>query len=268
MNKRFLIIFSIICLYVLPAVAQDTTYYDASWKLTIAPKALYFRAKTKTDAGWKVNDCYISGKIQMSGTYIDDSCKIQQGDFSFYNEKGHLYHISHYEHGKLEGVDKLYYDDDQIRTEGKFKDGKQEGEWVGYYPSGKPSAHVDFKDGNQISGKFFDENGKRNKSVTEFSRNALFPGGLPSLQRFLIRNLHYPDTATKANIQGTVVVGFLVTKEGNIEDIKVSSSVDPALDEEALRVIRLMPEWDPLIVGGILCDATRKQPIVFRLQSD
>jgi len=86
------------------------------------------------------------------------------------------------------------------------------------------------------------------------------------LQRFLIRNLKYPEGAANQTIQGTVYVGFNVSKEGQIQDIKVLRSVEPSLDKEALRVIGLMPEWEPLIIGGILCDSHHTQPINFILQ--
>src|ERR1700681_4084082 len=252
MNKKPLFILSIFCISVLPSLAQDTTYYDANWKVSVAANASYFRLKVKNSSGWKVKDCYLSGKPQMEGFYSDDSCEIQNGAFSFYNEMGQLYHECHYKDGQLEGSDLLYYDDRRIRTKGDYKQGKQVGEWVGYYPSGKRSADVHFENGDQISGDFFNEDGTRNDLVTEFSRANSFPGGSPSLQRFLIRNLKYPDTAVKRSIQGTVIIGFNVTKDGKIQDVKVTKSVEASLDKEALRVIGLMPDWEPLIVGGIL----------------
>jgi len=264
--KKNLIALILFCSYILPALAQDTTYYDANWKVSTAVNASYFRLKLKKATGWQVKDCYISGKPQMEGAYSDDSCTINQGAFSYYDEKGHLYHVCHYEQGQLEGDEILYYDNKQIRTEGKNKDGKCDGEWVGYFPSGKISARASFYDGEQVSGNFFNEDGTKNESVSEFSRANSYPGGLRALQRFLIHNLHYPDRAVSRSIHGTVLIGFNISKSGKIENIKVLSPVEESLDEEALRVIGLIPEWEPLIIGGILCDSYQKQPIIFSLE--
>jgi len=266
MNKKNLITLILFCNYILPALAQDTTYYDANWKVSVVSNASYFRLKLKKGAGWQVKDCYISGKPQMEGAYSDDSCTINQGAFSYYDENGHLYHVCHYEQGQLEGDEILYYDNDQIRTEGKYKDGKREGEWVGYFPSGKLSAHASFKDGDQISGNFFNEDGTRNESVNEFSRANSYLRGSRAFQRFLIHNLHYPDAAVNRSVEGTVLIGFDISKAGKIENIKLLRSVETSLDKEALRVIGLIPEWEPLIIGGILCDSYQRQPIIFSLE--
>jgi TonB family protein len=266
MYKKYFAVSIFSFLYILPAIAQDTTYYDAGWKVTTATNASYFRLKFKKAPGWQVRDCYLSGKVQMEGSYSDDSCKINQGEFSYYNEKSLRYHVCHYDQGKRDGIDQLYYENGQLRTEGKYKKGKEDGEWVGYYPSGKLSARAHFKEGDQRDGKFYNEDGSVNEAVTEFNKDNSFPGGSPGLQRFLIRNLKYPDSAVNRSIQGTVYVGFNVSKEGKIQNIHVTKSVEISLDQEALRVVGLMPDWDPLIIGGIYCDSYQVQPIMFALQ--
>jgi len=211
---KYFIAVSILSIYILPTLAQDTTYYDANWKVTISSNASYFRLKNKTASGWQVKDCYLSGNPQMEGSYLDESCTISQGEFKYYDEKGHLYHSCHYENGKLEGAELFYYDNGQIRTEGAYLNGMQNGEWKGYYPSGNLSAMANFEDGEQSSASFLNEDGTRNKLVSVFSRTNSYPGGLPALQRFLNRNLHYPDTAVKRSIEGTVIIGFNINREG------------------------------------------------------
>jgi periplasmic protein TonB len=265
---KFLIALSIPSISILPTLAQDTAYYDANWKVTIFTNASYFRLKNKTALGWQVKDCYLSGIPQMEGSYMDESCTISQSDFKYYDRKGNLYHSCHYENGKLEGAELLYYDNGHIRTEGAYLNGMQDGEWKGYYPSGNLSARANFKDGEQFSASFLNEDGTRNKLVSVFSRTNSYPGGLPALQRFLNRNLHYPDTAVKRSIEGTVIIGFNINREGKMEDLKILQSVEASLDSEAIRVIRLMPHWEPLIIGGIACDSYQKQPILFKLQSE
>ena len=266
MNTKSFILLAIICVSFLPALAQDTTYYNKNWGVTAADKAAYFRLKSKEGKGWKVKDCYLSGKPQMEGAYSDDSCKIKMGAFSYYNEKGQLTHACNYKDGDQDGPDMVYYDNGQLRTKGNYKQGVEVGEWLGYYPSGKPSAISRFKKGEQVSGEFFNEDGSANKTITEFYKECSFPGGLPALQRFLIRNLHYPDSAVIREIVGTVKVGFNVSRDGKITEIRITQSVESSLDSEAVRVISIMPDWEPLIIGGIRCDSFEEQPINFVLR--
>ena len=72
-----------------------------------------------------------------------------------------------------------------------------------------------------------------------------FPGGQDSLMNFLMHTIKYPKEAMEKGIQGRVVAKFIVEKDGQVSTPKVVRSVYPALDEEALRVIRCMPKWKP-----------------------
>ncbi|HZZ74697.1 MAG TPA: TonB family protein [Puia sp.] len=266
MNTKKLLLLAIIGISCLPVMAQDTIYYNKNWEVTVADKAKYFRLKWREDKSWKVKDCYLSGKPQMEGAYIDDSCKIQMGTFSYYDEKGQLSHRCNYKDGEPDGPDMLYYDNGQIRTKGNYNKGYEVGEWLGYYPSGKPSAVAYFKKGKQVKGEFFNEDGTSNTTIADFNRECSFPGGLAALQRFLIRNLHYPDSAVIHEIVGTVKVGFNVSRDGKIDAIRIAQSVESSLDSEAIRVISIMPDWSPLIIGGIRCDSYEEQPINFVLR--
>jgi len=72
-----------------------------------------------------------------------------------------------------------------------------------------------------------------------------FPGGLKAMMRFLGENIEYPETAKSVNIQGTVHLGFVVEKDGSVSNITVLRSVGGGCDEEAVRVLKLMPRWTP-----------------------
>ncbi|MCR5498269.1 MAG: TonB family protein [Paludibacteraceae bacterium] len=76
-----------------------------------------------------------------------------------------------------------------------------------------------------------------------------FPGGRDSLIAFLKENLHYPQSAIDDRIEGTVRVRFVVRPDGTISNANVTQSVDPRLDEEALRIVRSMPNWKPSSKG-------------------
>ena len=90
-----------------------------------------------------------------------------------------------------------------------------------------------------------------------------FPGGDDSLQAFLKRNISYPREAKINRIQGRVYIGFLVDKNGKIANPKVLSSASKELDEEAMRVVKIMPEWKPGTKGGTFVDVQYILPIDF-----
>lgn len=92
-----------------------------------------------------------------------------------------------------------------------------------------------------------------------------FPGGMVEFMKWLTSNLKYPSNALKNNIQGDVMVSFIVNKDGSISDIKLKKAVNPYLDSEALRVMRLMPKWKPGRDKGKPCRSMVAIPIVFEI---
>jgi TonB family protein len=92
-----------------------------------------------------------------------------------------------------------------------------------------------------------------------------FPGGMQALMEFLSKNIRYPKEAFEANKQGRVIANFVIEKDGSISEAKVVKSVDPALDEEAVRVINAMPNWMPGRQSGKAVRVKYTVPINFRL---
>lgn len=92
-----------------------------------------------------------------------------------------------------------------------------------------------------------------------------FPGGIVMFMKWLTRNLQYPVPAQQRKIQGKVVVSFIVNKDGSIASPTVVTGVDPLLDREALRVIKMMPRWKPGIQDGKPCRTMFAIPVNFVL---
>ena len=92
-----------------------------------------------------------------------------------------------------------------------------------------------------------------------------FPGGMEAMMEFLRQNMKYPKEAAEKDIQGRVLVVFVVDKTGKVRDAKVVRSVDPLLDAEALRVIQAMPQWIPGKQRGQAVNVKYTIPISFRL---
>ena len=93
-----------------------------------------------------------------------------------------------------------------------------------------------------------------------------FPGGQRGLMAFLSSHVIYPTIAQENGVEGRVVVGFVVEKNGSISKINIEHSVDPSLDKEAMRVVRAMPRWTPGKHNGEYVRVKYTVPIVFRLE--
>lgn len=92
-----------------------------------------------------------------------------------------------------------------------------------------------------------------------------FPGGMVEMMKWITRTLHYPYAAQKQKIEGRVLVTFIINRDGSIANIKVVKSVHPLLDNEAKRVVKLMPHWKPGIEDGKPCRTMFAIPIEFKL---
>ena len=92
-----------------------------------------------------------------------------------------------------------------------------------------------------------------------------FPGGINALLEYLKKNIKYPAICRDNNIQGRVIVSFVVNKDGKIVDPEVVKGVNPSLDKEALRVISTMPNWKPGYQRGKPVRVKYSVPVNFRL---
>ena len=93
-----------------------------------------------------------------------------------------------------------------------------------------------------------------------------FPGGTAAWQRFLNKNLRYPDDALNNEIQGAVMVQFIVDKDGNVSDVEAVSGPDKGgLREEAIRVIKKSGKWTPALQNGRYVKSYKKQPVTFSI---
>ena len=93
-----------------------------------------------------------------------------------------------------------------------------------------------------------------------------FEGGDAALLKYLTDSVKYPELAKKHGVQGRVVIGFIVEKDGSLTDVKVLRHVDIDLDAEALRVVKGMPKWIPGCQDEQLVRVRYNVPVSFRLK--
>ena len=105
-----------------------------------------------------------------------------------------------------------------------------------------------------------------NKAYDVVDEMPQFPGGPYALFEFISKNIQYPKEAEDANLQGRVIVSFVVEKDGSVSNAKVVRPIDPLLDAEALRVVNSMPKWIPGKQNGEAIRIKYTVPVTFRLE--
>lgn len=256
----------------LNVAAQDTTitYFDKDWDETSEDKAKFKRKGFATDEGWGVIDTYLSsGIVQMTGTFKTKKVKKRIGDFMYYYENGEKeyggsysdgkrigewnywyengnkkLHIPNYIKGKSTGVETGWKEEGELDFKCSYVKDKMSGISKWYHPNGEVSSEEVFKNDKLQDYTHFTEEGKE-LANTKYLRKAKYRGGIKALYRYLKEEVEYVQEAIEDDVEGTVIVAFVINEEGSVTDIKVQKSVDQRLDKEALRVIEEMPKWRP-----------------------
>lgn len=94
------------------------------------------------------------------------------------------------------------------------------------------------------------------------SKQAEYPGGMKECYTFIKKNLHYPDTTR--GIEGKVYLQFTIDTLGVISDVRVKRSMGKKFDDEAIRVVQLMPNWIPGVMNGKPVKSRFTMPIMFK----
>ena len=104
------------------------------------------------------------------------------------------------------------------------------------------------------------------KVFTSVEQMPQFPGGEAELMKWITTHIKYPAIAMENNVQGKVVVQFVVTRDGSIGEVKIARGKDPDLDKEAMRVVKTLPKFIPGKMNGQAVNVWYTLPINFKLQ--
>ncbi|MDE5847316.1 MAG: energy transducer TonB, partial [Muribaculaceae bacterium] len=110
------------------------------------------------------------------------------------------------------------------------------------------------------------EKPKEDEVFVAVEQQAEFPGGMAALMKWLSNNIRYPEAAQQNDVQGRVVVKFIVEKDGSVSQAQIVKGVDKDLDKEALRVVNKMPKWQAGKNNGVAVRSYFTLPVQFRLQ--
>lgn len=103
-------------------------------------------------------------------------------------------------------------------------------------------------------------------SMAMVEQKPSFPGGDAEMMKWLSNNINYPPAAAEEGVSGKVTIQFVVEKDGSISNVIVARGKHPALDQEAVRVVKKMPKWTPGRNNGAPVRVTYLLPVTFKLQ--
>jgi protein TonB len=102
---------------------------------------------------------------------------------------------------------------------------------------------------------------------TVVEKQPSYPGGQDAMVKFIMENIKYPEAAKKKGTMGTVFVTFVVNTDGSVYDVKILRGIGSGCDEEAARVVKLMPKWIPGESKGKTVCVQYNLPIKFALDN-
>ncbi len=106
---------------------------------------------------------------------------------------------------------------------------------------------------------------RKEYKATEIHKIPEFKGGNGELIRYLSTSIRYPSAAIRDNVEGRVIVTFVVSESGKISNVSVQKSLSYECDAEAVRVVKSMPKWTPGMIDGKPVAVLWTLPIVFKL---
>ncbi|MBE7172121.1 MAG: energy transducer TonB [Williamsia sp.] len=176
---------------------------------------------------------------------MDAACKVLNGWCAYYGPEGY------------------------VDSAGAYAQGVMTGSWYYYHNNVFPFKRKDYENGQFIKDTLYvipsqDSLSKKTPGLPGEVESS-FKGGGEGWAKYLQENLSYPLQAQKANIQGMVILQFIIDQKGKVQDPEIDRSVEYSLDEEALRIIQKSPAWLPASKDGKVLKSWKLQPVIFML---
>jgi TonB family protein len=210
------------------------------------------------DGKWEVN----FGEIRTEGLYRNGK---REGVWKAYYANGQLRREWSYKEHTIHGEFKAWYANGVLSDSGRYENGQKVGEWLHYFESGQKSCYEFYEVGGEQKRRYWKEDGEFLHPFVVEILDPSFKGGSEALMNYINRSVHYPLEAIENGIQGTVYVQFIVGWDGEILSPKIIRSPDILLSEEALRVVKEMPLWNPGRHHTIPTRVSYTIPIKFQL---
>lgn len=209
--------------------SQDTIYLNNDWeKITENEYYSYYKVIKKD----KQDTNIASEKIYSKSGQI-----IEENNYSVFSKN--------IKHGKY----KLWYLNGKIKRDIDYTDGNINGKLLTYWENGQIKRNDTYINGKFIEGVTKNSEGEEVEHY-DFEIMPVFPGGNDELYKYIKKNIKYPRRARKKGISGKVNIKFEVSSSGKVVNPIIVNGVSKELDDEAIRVVKNMPDWKPGMCDG------------------
>lgn len=216
----------------------------------VLPSAVGVRYRRETEyadsVGGEVRDYYLSGQLQSKAQFDHIRKEVLHGAFESYYVSGQQESYSEYSHGKQEGQLRYYYENGQLKRRETYAAGER------------------------LSGECYGSTGVL-LPFFEYMQMPVYSEGDGSQQSIVVavgRRVVYPRDAQREVREGQVLVSFLVTKLGQVADVRVVKSVWPSLDAAAVAAVRKLRRFKPGRQDGEVVTVSFTVPITFKLTDE
>lgn len=180
--------------------------------------------------------------------------------------QGAIISESEYKNNLLNGTTKQYFPNGKLKAEISYKNGLLHGDVKTYYNTGQIKRHDVFEKGALRQGLCFGMNGSKDR-YSDFYTPPSYIGGERALYKFVFLNTYYPDDVKLEKITGTVVVRLAISKKGDIIQYEIAEPLHPELDNEALRVARLITKFNPAKQDGEFIESVYMLDVPFEIRN-
>ncbi len=224
----------------------EITYYDSLWKKTDKEHASTSVERNYDGTAYHYKSYNLLKKyLTNKYSYADSGNSKPIGYFVRYNQNGTIADSAFYlsNHKKLYAYH--YYENGKLKAEYHYNAEKDSENVIGYN-----------EDGSEIKGNFI------------YEKEATFPGSMEGWKKHLYRHLNanVPVINRAPDGKYTVYLRFIVDKDGSLSNIEALNRVGYGMEKEAIRVLKLSPNWEPAVQFNRAVKAYRKQPITFVVQ--
>ncbi len=253
-------------IFFLHTQAQSVFYYDKHYNHTDKTNASFYEMITadplERNFG-RYEVYYISGKICKKGYYSSIKGRTKEDTCIEFYENGNKKSFAYYQNGKTTGDYYTWNENGTLKSKTTYQENGHV-TTVLFYENGGVRRKL-ITGNNQSVDSCFNGNGQFFKCLSPFEQVPTYPGGIEALNRFISENIKYPKIARKKLKEGKVYISFIINTEGQVESPYVLKSVSKEIDDEAVRVIMLMPRWTPAIQDEKIVSVKYTLPINFHL---
>jgi TonB family protein len=262
-----IICLGLLCIALNSYAQTDTIFLNYAWKPCLRSNATYYRLNENGKGLLNIKHYTMQNKLFVIGNYSSFNPDVRDGAFNFYDDSSDFVTSKHeYVNGKKIKHTYYYKNSTDAWIVWIYKNNLLHGKTIGYYPNGKIKRMEEYKKGILEKGNCYTQNGA-DTTYYSFEIMPQYPGGEGEMTKFLREEIKYPIHEKDNDIQGTVYLQFNVESTGEITNIKVFRGVKngSALDNEAVRVIKLFPKWKPALQDGEPTRVKYNLPIKFSL---